>query len=141
MRQRWNNPQIVKRWSDNSNNQASFWLSQTTAFQGEPTKMAAAQADRWLSNINQSKQLWIDRLNAIDGAAWRKRVTDAGTAQYSNGVTKKTTGYQNYVQKFKQIVPDLITALQANPRGTYAQNLARAKAVTDTLKRGFGKPF
>lgn len=140
MRQRWKNPNLVQRWSNNSNTQSNFWLQQTQAVTTSPCQAAAAKQTEWLSAVQASQKLWHDRLNAIDATAWKARVAAVGASAYSNGVTKKTTGYQNYVTKLPAAMQAVEAALTANKRGNLQANMDRAKAVAVALKQAFGKP-
>lgn len=121
--------QVADRWARGMQNGAQNYADGTAAFQGNPGQLAAAQADVWLANTQASKSLWQSRVGSLDPNMWKNRCATKG----KNNLTAAATDAKPRVLAFQQQWLPVVRQAAANlpARGTYEQNMARQRAMSD----------
>lgn len=100
-----------------------------------PMQKAAAAADRWAQGCQRAAQegSFQKGLSKVSMAQWRAAMTGKGVANYQNGLAAGKTKMVAFQQVFQPFLAQAVAQLP--PRGTLAENKARASAMIDALSR------
>lgn len=132
----------LSNWSKYAANAAPKWTSNVLMPRRDPFQAAIAAIPFWQQQVSSAAAAaaMAKGLNSVNIAEFQATVQGQGQANYRNGVTTKTSKMSTFLQSF---IPKLGNILQnldrTNPRGGYAQNVARLQAYLDAVHATAGQ--
>lgn len=118
-------------WKSNFGGSQAKYTRGVQAFQGDPTKLAAAAADRWASNVAAAKPTFVAKLQAVPAGYWQQRAASVGAQNLAAGATKGADKQLAFMNNFLGQLSGIVQGLPN--RGSYAENMARQRAFADAL--------
>lgn len=106
------------------------------AFQGDPTKLAAAAADRWVSGVQNARGTFVSKLQAVPAGYWAQRAASIGANNLSAGATKGEAKMSAFMTTFLPRLDQIISS--APQRGDFAANMNRFQAIATALHNAKG---
>lgn len=118
-------------WKTNFAGATAKYQRGVQAFQGDPTKLAAAAADRWAANVQAAKPTFVAKLQAVPAGYWQSRAATVGANNLAAGATKGADRQLAFMTNFLGQLGQVVQSLPA--RGSYAENMTRQRAFADAL--------
>ena len=127
---------VAQKWSANLSAAGPAYTAGVNAVKNAPNALAAAAVATWLANVQAAQQRYVNNNMAVTLAAWQQATTTKGPERLMSGATTALPKFQAFMQKYLPAVYGMVASLP--PRGTYAQNKARASAMMDALHAAKG---
>ena len=132
--------QTVDNYKGSAATASADWAAGANQFQGDPTALAAAQAQAAVSNFAQavSSGRWAAGLARSGRQGWINGV-NANQQKYAMGVQNAGPKYQAAMQTWLPIIENAAQQVRQMPSGSLAASQARAAAFMQALynaKRG-----
>lgn len=118
-------------WKTNFGGATAKYTRGVQAFQGDPTKLAAAAADRWAANVAAAKPTFVAKLQAVPAGYWAQRAASVGAQNLAAGATKGADRQLAFMTNFLSQLGTIVNGLPN--RGSYAENMTRQRAFADAL--------
>lgn len=108
------------------------FVAGVTAYQGDWAGKTTSQQSAMLQNLTQAinSGRWAAGVSRVGTGGW-KSATEAKQANYGVGLNAGANRFNAAISKIIAAEQNIVGSLP--PRGTYAQNVARATAVMDGL--------
>lgn len=124
--------QAAANWIGSAGRAATDWSTGVQNYNGDwagaTTRQQAAMTQNW--NTSVSNGTWANGVNRVGTAGWKTRTVDKAP-NYTQGFQAGASRQASAIAKIIQAEQNIVNSLP--PRGTYAQNVARATAVMDQL--------
>ena len=130
--------QVAQKWSQNLQSATQSIQNGVNAVTTAPTQLAAANVNGYLQGIQQAvaSGKWQKNLQAVSLQDWKNAMTNKGIPHIQTGAVQGQ-------QKVQQVMGPLLDYIyntrdqvnQSNPRGSLAQNLARANAFATAMSQ------
>lgn len=121
--------QITQKWVTNFGNAGTAMQQGVQAVNQAPGAKAAAAVQLWISRLQQSQQKWQNRVGAVTLPEWQNAMITLGIPRAQQGVQEKQGKYLNFITQYMQFLQGALPAIQAMPKGTLAQGIARSNAM------------
>jgi hypothetical protein len=129
--------QITQKWVTNFGNAGTAMQQGVQAVNQAPGAKAAAAAQLWISRLQQSQTKWANRVGAVTLAEWQNAMITLGIPRAQQGVQEKQNKYLTFITAYMQFLQGALPAIQAMPKGTLAQGIARSNAmITSSFQWG-----
>lgn len=121
--------QTVDNFKNSSATASADWAAGANAFQGDPTALAAANAQAALSGYSQAitSGRWAQGLQRSGRQGWISGV-NANTQKYAMGIQNAGPKYQAAMSTWLPIIENVASQVRAMPSGSLAASQARAAA-------------
>jgi hypothetical protein len=130
---------VAQKWSTNLSAAMPQMKAGASGVTTSPTQLAAANANGYLMGVQQNVQKWSRNLQAVTLQQWQNAYVTKGIPRVQTAATQSMPAV---VQAMTTLLPAVYAARdQINstmPRGTLAQNLARATAFATAMST-YGK--
>jgi hypothetical protein len=129
-------PQVAaQRWVAGAQAGAQKYTANVQATTKDPTALAIAQQQKLVLNFNAAVQSghWQRKLSAVGAAGWKAAVAAKGAANFATGVTAAQTKYEQAIAPVLAIEATLQQQVDAMPKVTIADSIARAAAWINGL--------
>lgn len=100
-----------------------------------PGQAAARQQDVWAQNTVAAKSTWAKNVQ-VPLASWQQDMLTKGKDRIQSGAAAAVPKMEQFLTKLAPVVNN--AKAQLPPRGTYAQNKARATQMMDALHAAKG---
>jgi hypothetical protein len=130
--------QITQKWVTNFGNAGTAMQQGVMAVNQAPGPKAAAAAQLWISRLQQSQTKWANRVGAVTLGEWQTAMTTLGIPRAQQGVQEKQNKYLTFITQYMQFLQGALPSIQAMPKGTLAQGIARSTAMI-TASYQFGQ--
>lgn len=121
--------QISQKWLTNFENATTSMTAGVNAVNQAPGAKAAAAQTLWLQRIQQSANKWATRVGAVTLAEWQQAMINLGIPRAQQGAQQKQSNYTTFITAYMQFLQGQVPTIQAMPKGTLAQGIARATAM------------
>ena len=121
--------QITQKWVTNFGNAGTAMQQGVQAVNQAPGAKAAAAVQLWISRLQQSQTKWQNRVGAVTLPEWQNAMITLGIPRAQQGVQEKQNKYLNFITQYMQFLQGALPAIQAMPKGTLAQGIARSTAM------------
>ena len=121
--------QISQKWLTNLQNAQTAMQQGVQAVTVAPGQKAAAASALWLQRIQQSQQKWATRVGAVTLSEWQQSMVNLGIPRAIQGAQEKQSRYTTFMQEYSSFLQSQVPTIQAMPKGTLAQGIARATAM------------
>jgi hypothetical protein len=134
--------QTVDNYKGSGARASADWAAGANAFSGDPTALAAQQAQAAVINYSQalSSGRWAAALARSGRQGWINGINN-GQQAYQTGITNAGPKYQAAMQVWLPIIDGAAAQVRSMPSGSLAASQARASAFMAALynaKRGQG---
>jgi hypothetical protein len=121
--------QITQKWVTNFGNAGTAMQQGVQAVNQAPGAKAAAAVQLWISRLQQSQNKWQNRVGAVTLPEWQNAMITLGIPRAQQGVQEKQNKYLNFITQYMQFLQGALPSIQAMPKGTLAQGIARSNAM------------
>lgn len=121
--------QITQKWVTNFGSAGTSMQQGVQAVNQAPGAKAAAAAQLWISRLQASQAKWQNRVGAVTLAEWQNAMITLGIPRAQQGVQEKQGKYLTFITSYMQFLQGALPAIQAMPKGTLAQGIARSNAM------------
>jgi hypothetical protein len=121
--------QITQKWVTNFGNAGTAMQQGVMAVNQAPGAKAQAAAQLWISRLQQSQTKWANRVGAVTLGEWQTAMVNLGIPRAQQGVQEKQNKYLTFITQYMQFLQGALPAIQAMPKGTLAQGIARSTAM------------
>lgn len=119
----------TQKWLTNIQNSTDRMTKGAQAVTESPGKRAAAQADKWLLRVQNAKQKFITNSARVTVDQWRDAYIKVGIPRVSQGAQAKQQKYTDAMADFLPYLQQGVAKIDAMPRLTLADSIARATAM------------
>lgn len=121
--------QISQKWLTNFENATTAMTQGVQAVQTAPGQKAAAAAQLWITRLQQAQNKWATRVAAVTLAEWQQAMVNLGIPRAQQGAQQKQSNYTNFITQYMAFLQTAVPTVQAMPKGSLAQGIARATAM------------
>ena len=121
--------QITTKWVTNFGNAGTAMQQGVNAVNQAPGAKAAQAAQLWITRLQQAQTKWANRVGAVTLAEWQQAMINLGIPRAQQGVTEKQGKYLTFITSYMQFLQGQLPTIQAMPKGTLAQGIARSNAM------------
>lgn len=121
--------QITTKWVTNFGNAGTAMQQGVQAVNQAPGAKAAASVALWMSRLQQSQQKWQNRVGAVTLPEWQNAMITLGIPRAQQGVQEKQNKYLTFITSYMAFLQGALPAIQAMPKGSLAQGIARSNAM------------
>ena len=115
---------ITEKWAQRTSGATQQVIEGVQRVQTAPGIKAAAQKQVWLANIQAKADKWEQNTKSVSLQSWQAATT-AGAQRISAGVNAKKGKMEAFLNEFLPHVENIQRRVDAMPRGSLEQNLAR----------------
>lgn len=115
---------VTEKWAQRTSGATQQVIEGVRRVQQAPGVKAAAQKQVWLANIQAKADKWENNTKAVTLQSWQA-ATEAGAARIAAGVNAKKGKMESFLTEFLPYVETVQRQVDAMPRGSLEQNLAR----------------
>lgn len=115
---------ITEKWAQRTAGATQQVIEGVQRVQTAPGVKAAAQKQVWLANIQAKADKWEQNTKAVSLQSWQAATT-AGAQRIAAGVNAKKSKMESFLTEFIPHVENVQRRVEAMPRGSLEQNLAR----------------
>jgi hypothetical protein len=94
-----------------------------------PGQKAAAAADKWLAKVTQAKAKFANNVSRVSLQDWKDAYINVGIPRVSQGAQAKQQKYLAAMQDFLPYLAQGVAKIDAMPKTTLADSIARATAM------------
>lgn len=121
--------QISDKWLANFQNAQTAMTNGVNAVTVAPGQLAAAQSALWLQRLQASQTKWATRVAAVSLADWKSAMINLGISRAIAGAQAKQSRYTNFITQYAAFLTSYLPTIQAMPKGTLANGIARSNAM------------
>jgi hypothetical protein len=121
--------QISQKWLTNFESATTAMTQGVQAVNQAPGAKAAAAAQLWITRLQQAQTKWANRVAAVTLAEWQQAMITLGIPRAQQGAQQKQGNYTNFITAYLQFLQTAVPTVQAMPKGTLQQGIARASAM------------
>lgn len=123
---------VAQAWANNLSASTQKITQGVQAVTVSPTQQAAQQASAYLSGVQQavSSNKWQNALMGVSLSQWQQATVTKGVPRIATGAQAAVPKMTAFMQQLLPYVNQLQQSLQATPRGSLEQNIARMNAWT-----------
>lgn len=119
----------TQRWVTNLSNSTTAMQNGVARVQVSPGASAARAADKWLMRVTQSKDKFARRVGAVTLADWQNAMNQYGISRVAQGAQSKQGKMQGFMQEFLPHLQSGVAQIDAMPKNTLEDGVARAVAM------------
>lgn len=137
---RGNPQQAAQKWADRLSGATQQIQEGISRVSEAPGRKAAAQKQAWLNNVQAKADKWERNVGRVSLEDWRAAAT-AGVTRVAQGAQQKKGKMEAFQTEFFPFLERVQSRVNAMPRGSLEQNLARMVANAreiSNFKRGGG---
>lgn len=137
---RGNPQQAAQKWADRLSGATQQIQEGIARVSEAPGRKAAAQKQAWLNNVQAKADKWERNVSRVSLEDWRSAAT-AGVTRVAQGAQQKKGKMEAFQTEFFPFLERVQNRVNAMPRGSLEQNLARMVANAreiSNFKRGGG---
>ena len=112
------------RWANSGAQAVQKYTDGINAVKVAPGQKAAAAVDLWANNVMASKARFARNVAAVSLQSWQADAVGA-SARLADGFSRKQSKYITAVTPVFQHMAGVLNQVDAMPRGSFAQNVAR----------------
>lgn len=129
--------QIKQRWASGMQGAAGKYKDGVANPRANPGQAAAAQKSQYVAGVNAAADRWATNVAAVPQAYWTARCQSVGAGRLAEAGTKSADRYGMFISKFQPFVQNARQSI--GPRGSYEQNMARQRQMSDILHNAKGQ--
>lgn len=115
---------VTEKWAQRTSGATQQVIEGVRRVQTAPGIKAAAQKAAYLANIQAKVDKWENNTKAVTLQSWQA-ATEAGASRIAAGVNAKKGKMESFLNEFLPYVETVQRQVEAMPRGSLEQNLAR----------------
>lgn len=86
-------------------------------------------SQKWLTNLQNAQTAMQQGVQAVSLSEWQQAMVNLGIPRAIQGAQEKQSKYTTFMQEYATFLQSQVPTIQAMPKGTLAQGIARATAM------------
>jgi hypothetical protein len=121
--------QVSQKWLTNFQSAGTAMQQGVQAVQQAPGAKAAQAVQLWITRLQAAQAKWANRVGAVTLQEWQQAMINLGIPRAQQGAQEKQSRYTAFITQYLQFLQTAVAQVQAMPKGTLQQSIARASAM------------